>query len=185
MKLKAIKNQMVTRFYSPKLSRYVRSTDVRISHEEFLKLPEENRYMQKDERYEITYYFKKQDEVVDISMLGIYYPFEMVDSSDKAFKTTILAIKRECQNSIVGGYKRYSDDRYIGGNPWILTTLWLAIYYKKTGQIDRAERLFEWAKAHSLPNGLFPEQVDRLTGKPAWVVPLAWSHAMYVLYLYE
>ncbi len=43
---------------------------------------------------EITYYFKKQDEVVDISMLGIYYPFEMVDSSDKAFKATILAIER-------------------------------------------------------------------------------------------
>jgi len=184
-KLKAIKNQMATRFYSPKLSRYVRSTDVRISHEEFLKLPEENRYTEKDEKYEITYYFKKQDEVVDISILGIYYPFEMIDSSDEAFKATILAIERECQNKIVGGYKRYSDDKYINGNPWILTTLWLAIYYKKTGQVNEAEKLFEWAKAHSLSNGLFPEQVDRLTGKPAWVVPLAWSHAMYVLYLNE
>jgi len=69
-KLKAIKNQMATRFYSPKLSRYVRSTDVRISHEEFLKLPEENRYAEKDEKYEITYYFKKQDEVIDISMMA-------------------------------------------------------------------------------------------------------------------
>jgi len=49
----------------------------------------------------------------------------------KAFEATILAIERECQNKIVGGYKRYSDDKYIGGNPWILTTLWLAIYYKK------------------------------------------------------
>lgn len=184
-KLKAIKSQIATEFYNPELSRYVRSINVRISHNEFLKLPEENRYATKDKEYEITYYFKKQDEVVDISMLGGYYPFEMIDSNDEAFEATLLAIERECENKVVGGYKRYSDDRYIGGNPWILTTLWLAIYYKKTGQIDRAKKLFEWAKEHSLSNGLFPEQVDRLTGKPAWVVPLAWSHAMYVLYLYE
>ncbi|WAM33946.1 glycoside hydrolase family 15 protein [Caldicellulosiruptor morganii] len=184
-KLKAIKNQTATTFYSPRLLRYVRSADVRISKKEFLKLPEENRYIQKDEKYEVTYYFKKQDEVADISILGVYYPFEMIDSSDEALKGAIFAIERECENRIVGGYKRYSDDRYIDGNPWILTTLWLAIYYKKTGKVGKAEELFEWAKAHSLPNGLFPEQVDKVTGQPAWVVPLAWSHAMYVLYLYE
>ena len=185
MKLKALENQLRKDFYSSDLSRYVRSINVRISKEEFLKEEPNNRFTEKDPKFNITRYYKIQDKVIDTSLLGLFYPFKMLLPQDEGFCKTLEAIQKECKNNIVGGYKRYANDRYIDGNPWILTTLWLAICYKKMGKVDEAEKLFEWAKEHSLSNGLFPEQVDRLTGKPAWVVPLAWSHAMYVLYLYE
>ena len=32
---------------------------------------------------------------------------------------------------------------------------------------------------------LLPEQVSRDDGRPAWVIPLTWSHAMFVLVLIE
>jgi len=31
--------------------------------------------------------------------------------------------------------------------------------------------------------GLLPEQVSKDNGEPCWVIPLTWSHAMYVLVL--
>jgi len=38
-----------------------------------------------------------------------------------------------------------------------------------------------WAIDRQTPFGLLPEQVDRNTGEPAWVVPLTWPHAMFIL----
>ena len=37
-----------------------------------------------------------------------------------------------------------------------------------------------YALARQTPLGLLPEQVTQ-DGEPAWVVPLGWSHAMFVL----
>lgn len=184
-KMKAIKTQMKNDFYNDKLSRYVRSINLRITKEEFLQEAPENRFFERDKNFDVVRYYKLQDEVIDASLLGLYYPFEMVEEDDITFQNVIRAIEDECKNDIVGGYKRYANDKYVGGNPWIITTLWLAIYYKKMGNLKKAEELFGWAKDHAMPNGLLPEQVDKITGMPSWVVPLAWSHAMYILYLHE
>jgi glucoamylase len=78
---------------------------------------------------------------------------------------------------------RYSGDHYRGGNPWIICTLWLAQYYIQLGDRKRAVQLLDWAVDHRTRLDLLPEQIDRDTGEPAWVVPLAWSHAMYILTL--
>jgi GH15 family glucan-1,4-alpha-glucosidase len=37
------------------------------------------------------------------------------------------------------------------------------------------------ALAAASPTMLLPEQVDAVTGRPVWVVPLAWSHAFALL----
>jgi len=49
------------------------------------------------------------------------------------------------------------------------------------GNRDAAGDRLEWAVNHRTSLGFLPEQVDRNTGRTAWVVPLAWSHAMYML----
>ena len=51
----------------------------------------------------------------------------------------------------------------------------------KAGRTEEALRWFRWAADHRTSLDLLPEQVDRNTGKAAWVVPLTWSHAMFVL----
>lgn len=126
-------------------------------------------------------YFKNYDDIVDISLIGACYPFDLFEISDPMMKKTAHAIEDLCTSPIVGGIKRYEDDHYIEGNPWILTTLWLAIYYARLKDVNKAKKYFDWATKHATKLGLLPEQVDKRNGKTAWVLPLTWSHAMYVL----
>jgi len=121
------------------------------------------------------------DPIVDVSLLGLAIPFAVLDPGDERMAKTADQVERKLWSPVVGGIKRYENDRYIGGNPWILTTLWLAQFRIAQGRTDAAERLMQWAIDHQTPFGLLPEQIDRDTGSAAWVVPLTWSHAMFVL----
>ncbi|MUT64553.1 glycoside hydrolase family 15 protein [Paenibacillus sp. NEAU-GSW1] len=123
----------------------------------------------------------RHDPIVDISLLGISVPFGVVAPEHEYMRKTAATIERELTVPGVGGIKRYEDDRYIGGNPWILTSLWLAHYKLQTGQIEGATQIIDWVLEHRTTTGLLPEQVDKVTGETAWVVPLTWSHAMYIL----
>ncbi|UJF34486.1 glycoside hydrolase family 15 protein [Paenibacillus hexagrammi] len=126
-------------------------------------------------------YLLQHDPVIDISLLGISVPFGAVDVHDPRMARTAEAIERELTVPVVGGIKRYEDDPYIGGNPWILTTLWLSHYKIAVGQYEEARALLQWAVDHRTDMGLLPEQIDKVTGETAWVVPLTWSHAMFIL----
>ncbi|HEV7235967.1 MAG TPA: hypothetical protein VGN15_07290, partial [Ktedonobacteraceae bacterium] len=59
--------------------------------------------------------------------------------------------------------------------------LWLALQDMGSGQQARALHLYSWVLEHRTSLDLLPEQVDRTTGEPCWVVPLGWSHAMFIL----
>lgn len=122
-----------------------------------------------------------RDRIVDISLIGLSVPFEVFDSKDFRMKATVRKIEESLICRKVGGIKRYEDDEYMGGNPWILTTLWLALYYTKTGEFDKALQYFNWAVKGRTRLNLLPEQISKETGEPVWVLPLTWSHAMYVL----
>ncbi|MEW9699680.1 glycoside hydrolase family 15 protein [Paenibacillus sp. SI8] len=126
-------------------------------------------------------YFLKHDPVIDISLLGISVPFAAVSIDDPMMVSTAEAITKTLTVPGVGGIKRYEDDNYIGGNPWILTTLWLSHYHIGRAEYDKARELLQWAVDHRTETGLLPEQIDKETGETAWVVPLTWSHAMFIL----
>ncbi|CAH0121726.1 hypothetical protein PAE9249_04259 [Paenibacillus sp. CECT 9249] len=121
------------------------------------------------------------DDVVDVSLLGVSMPFAVISPDHPYAVRTADTIEQSLTVSGVGGIRRYEDDVYIGGNPWILTTLWLAQYRAVNGQTAEARALLQWAIDHRTEMGLLPEQVDRETGETAWVVPLTWSHAMFIL----
>ncbi|WP_276357473.1 glycoside hydrolase family 15 protein [Cohnella caldifontis] len=121
------------------------------------------------------------DPVVDVSLLGVSVPFGVVPPDHPQAWRTADAVERALTVPGVGGIKRYEDDPYIGGNPWILTTLWLAQFRALAGQPEEAEKLVDWAANHRTKTGLLPEQVDKASGGTAWVVPLTWSHAMFIL----
>lgn len=121
------------------------------------------------------------DATVDASLLGLAVPFALCRPDDPRIVTTVEAIERDLMRSPAGGVMRYAGDHYRGGNPWVLCTLWLAQYYIVTNKRSKAEQLLDWAETHCTALDLLPEQVDRNTGAPAWVVPLTWSHAMYIL----
>jgi glucoamylase len=119
------------------------------------------------------------DAVVDVSLLGLVYPFGVLEPSDPRMAATIDAIADRLR-APDGGLYRYEGDPYIGGNPWVLTTLWLGLVRRPRGASVPAAGL-DYAARAATSTGLLPEQVDAATGEPAWIVPLTWSHAMYVL----
>ncbi len=93
----------------------------------------------------------------------------------------------------VGGIARYENDNYfqisqdvatVPGNPWFISTLWLAEWYiASAATLDDLERplgLLRWCAGKALPSGVLAEQVHPYTGEPLSVSPLTWSHAAFV-----
>ena len=119
------------------------------------------------------------DARVDSSLLGLAWPFRAVDPAGTRMRATAAAIERELLLPC-GGVLRHEGDDYAGGNPWLLTTLWLGLYYRQVGDEAGLRRCVDYALSRRTELDLLPEQADR-DGKPAWVLPLAWSHAMLVL----
>ena len=119
------------------------------------------------------------DSTVDVSLLGLAWPFRAVDPSGARMRATAAAVERTLARP-GGGLLRYEDDAYVGGNPWVLAALWLGLYRRQVGDADGLRRALDYARRVATPLGLLPEQVTD-EGDPAWVVPLAWSHAMFVL----
>ena len=126
-----------------------------------------------------------EDWIVDVSLVGLSIPFEVFDVNNPMIKDTVLLIEQVLTSPVMGGIKRYENDTYIGGNPWILTTLWVALYHAKTGNYSKAKEYLYWAANGKTEMGLLPEQRNRDTGKPEWIIPLTWSHAMYIHVLSE
>jgi glucoamylase len=124
--------------------------------------------------------FNPKDEGLDVSLLGLTVPFEVLPAQDERMQKTVLAIEQSF-NFEVGGIGRYPGDLYYNGNPWILTTLWLALYYEQLGDIGKAEMIVKWVIEHATDLGLLSEQVDKSTGLPISAIPLAWSHAFFIL----
>lgn len=129
--------------------------------------------------------FSLVDENVDANLLGLVIPYDVFDINDERITKTVRAIEEKLTCPGVGGIKRFEDDNYIDGNPWIITTLWLALYYTKVKRYDDAKNLLTWAANHKTKLWMLPEQIDKVTGEPAWVIPLTWSHAMFIHVLFE
>jgi GH15 family glucan-1,4-alpha-glucosidase len=119
------------------------------------------------------------DPIVDASLLGLAWPFAVVDPASARMRATVAAIEEKLGRPN-GGICRYERDTYAGGNPWVLAALWLGLWSRQVGDERRYERAIAYAKDVATPLGLLAEQVTE-HGEPAWVLPLGWSHAMFVL----
>jgi GH15 family glucan-1,4-alpha-glucosidase len=126
-------------------------------------------------------YMLDEDPVPDASLLGMSLPFRVVEPTDPTMSKTAEHLIASLWTSPSGGMKRYGNDLYRNGNPWILCTLWLGQYEAERGEREWARQILDWATARTNEVGLLAEQVDPVSGEPVWVVPLTWSHAMYVL----
>ncbi len=128
-------------------------------------------------------FVRSADKKMDISLLGLVVPFQVFSSKEKKMTNTIEKMSLTLR-TYTGGYLRYEGDNYMGGkNPWVISNLWLANYYLETGENKKAKECFDFVVATSLENGLLAEQIDNKTMKPAWVIGLGWSHAMFVITL--
>lgn len=124
-----------------------------------------------------------KDNICDISVLGSIVPFEMLDKNQKEVENTIEKINLNLR-TYTGGYLRFENDNYIGGNnPWPIATLWMSLYNIEIGNKEEAIKQIEFVTQTATEHGFLAEQVDNETMKSKWVIGLGWSHAMYIIAL--
>lgn len=131
------------------------------------------------------------DETIDISSFYGLFHFNVLPIDDPLLEESFATVNEKlmCKTDICG-VARYENDEYyrVGegypGNPWIVTTLWVAQYYiakaKSKKDMEEPKRLLEWAVARAFSSGIFPEQVNPYTGLGLSAAPLIWSHAEFV-----
>ncbi len=162
---------------------------------EFLKREVPKRFYLKDEE-RFAKSINPLNKEIDTSILGLSYPFNLINVDDERMIKTAEAIEKAFKYK-VGGIGRYPNDVYFGGNPWIITTLWLSLYYRRLSKIlkekddnradiysQKSKKLFDWVVKYSF-NGLFPEQIHKDLGIPMSAMPLGWSNAMFLMYVYR
>jgi len=126
----------------------------------------------------------KYDNTLDVSSMYGPLMFALHDFGFDQVKQTMEAIENILLNkSPSGGSPRYENDNYFAsnpaflGNPWFVTTLWLAQYYVRLNSPLKAQALVDWTVSKALPSGVLSEQVNPSDGSPLSVTPLVWSHA--------
>lgn len=133
----------------------------------------------------------KKDHDTDMSSFYGIYKFGVLPIDDaKLAKMHDIVLERISVNTEIGGICRHEEDDYFRithettGNPWFITTLWLAQYYiDKARTVKELEKPYEWIKwavKHSLPSGVMSEQLNPFNAAPVSATPLAWSHAEYI-----
>ncbi|EHP86355.1 glycoside hydrolase family 15 protein [Methanotorris formicicus] len=164
---------------------------------DFLKDVVNNLYLKDEGRFAKS--IKPLDESIDTSILGLSFPYGLVPVDDPRMISTANQIEKAF-NYKIGGIGRYPEDIYFGGNPWIITTLWLYMYYKKLVDVlskkgkfqkstidnynKKCNNLLKWVLKHQF-NGMFPEQVHKDLGIPVSAIPLGWSHAMVIMAIHS
>ena len=128
---------------------------------------------------------------VDSSLLGMAYPFKVLEPADPILSGTIDEIETQLHRKD-GGVYRFGADVFYGGGEWILLTAWLGIHYLLLGQPERATQMLKWIESQADERGNLPEQIcDHMlapshyhTWLDRWgpiASPLLWSHAMYLI----
>ncbi|MBR0350871.1 MAG: hypothetical protein IJH76_03520 [Clostridia bacterium] len=123
-----------------------------------------------------------QDKKMDISILGSVVPFNVFKPKEKKVLNTVERINMSLR-TYTGGYKRFEEDHYNNGGPWVIANLWMTLYYLETGEKKKAKETFDFVVKTAGKHSLLGEQVDNETLKPSWVLGLGWSHAMFITVL--
>ena len=129
-----------------------------------------------------SYVRNTEDRKMDISLIGAVTPFNVFKPKETKVSNTIECINMTLR-TYTGGYQRFEQDGYMNGNPWVISNLWMTLYYLKTGEKRKAKETFDFVIKTAGKHYFLGEQIDNQTLKPNWVIGLGWSHAMFVIVL--
>ncbi len=135
------------------------------------------------------------DTTIDAN-LSFLWQMGVLPVEDERVQNTMQAITENLTVAgEIGGFARFQNDHYqfdhfqfshnqFPGNPWVITTLWLADYKIATAKIlaelEQSVHTLAWTLARANNAGILPEQVHPVSGIPLSVAPLTWSHAAFV-----
>lgn len=154
------------------------------------KLIHDDGRVMKSLRYE--HLAPEPDATVDASSFYGLFRFGVLPADDPRLARAYERVVEHITVPVgIGGVARYEGDQYFRatheapGNPWVITTLWLAEYEiaRATSLAELAPALerLQWVAARANAAGLLAEEYDPTTGRPASASPLAWSHAQFII----
>jgi len=127
------------------------------------------------------------DNTLDTSSFYGVLKFGIIDFKDE--KAAKIAELIEEKLNVNGGIARYENDDYfrvsenITGNPWIISTLWLAQYYIQKAttlkELEPAYEKMDWTLKYAQKSGMLSEQINPHTGEQVSATPLIWSQAIW------
>jgi glucoamylase len=124
------------------------------------------------------------DNTLDISSAYGALMFATPAFGSRAIRSSFKVIESDMLGkSPSGGAPRYEHDNYFAsepqflGNPWFVTTLWIAQYFLQLARNPDAEKLVQWTLDGAVLSGVLSEQINPSDGSPLSVMPLVWSHA--------
>jgi GH15 family glucan-1,4-alpha-glucosidase len=128
------------------------------------------------------------DDTVDVSSFYGSFMYGLFPVKSAAMTDSLKTIERiyHLTPTDPTPAQRYENDQYYTtdpagmGNPWFITSLWIAEYDMQTGNIERARATINWVKNCMLRSGVLSEQVNPITYKFTSVAPLAWSQAEFL-----
>ncbi len=123
-----------------------------------------------------------EDKKIDVSILGAVVPFNLFTPKEKKILNTVERINMTLR-TYTGAYTRFERDQYMNGNPWVVTTLWMANYYIEAGEKTKAKECFDLITKTSSKHGFLGEQINNEKMEPAGAIGFSWSHAMYIIVL--
>lgn len=138
------------------------------------------------------YFYKSLDnQIIDSSSAyGVFF-FGLLPLDDMRLKKSFEKTESELSlRTAVGGIARYKGDQFYRtaadapGNPWIVTTIWLAEYYisraRNGKELERAKEILSWVTKRVGESGVLPEQIHPYNGQGLSAAPLVWSHAAFI-----
>lgn len=128
------------------------------------------------------------DTTIDMSSFYGAFMFGLFDLQGEHMTKAFDTLEKTFNIAKVGvtPMPRYLGDKYNTvdltgpGNPWFVTTLWLAQYYMEVNELERAQEIIAWVRSQMMPSGILPEQINPYTKQFVSVAPLVWSQAEFM-----
>ncbi len=127
------------------------------------------------------------DETIDISSFYGVMTFGYYNTENSVdLVNAVKQIEQNLTNPSSLGFPRYENDNYFRKNQesrpnaWIITTLWIAQYYIRVSDLNKAWQYIDWVQKRASESGMLPEQIDPDNENMVSVTPLVWSHAEYI-----
>lgn len=131
------------------------------------------------------------DRTVDSSSAYGVFKFNVLSVDDERLTRSFKKMEEKLTiNSQVGGLTRYEGDYYyrvsydFPGNPWFITSLWMAQYQIASARSEEdlkpAFDWLKWVEKNALFSGVMSEQLNPITGEQISASPLTWSHSEFV-----
>lgn len=128
------------------------------------------------------------DDTIDTSSIYGARTFGLFDIDSPELTTAFATLHKlydisPSKPTIAGRYKGdayYKTQDTIAGNPWFITTLWLAQFDMHDGKRERARTTIQWVTDRMLQTGVLSEQVNPSSLSFLSVAPLSWSQAEYM-----